>query len=149
MRHLHFSEYNYGYDLDVSRSGSEFIGYASDGFSANLSYVEELSRMQITITATAEMTEFNWPKSGAADLLPKPKSNYGHVYYEHEGSFAVDVGNTSKADYDEYVAECMDKGFDIDYDKYDNTYYAKNKKGYSISVKYEGGNVMYISIDDP
>ena len=140
---------NNGYGLDVDQGEDTFTGYANDGYSIKLCYVEGLSVMQITIESTEEMKEFTWPKKGAGDKLPKPKAKYGHVYYERDDAFAIAVVIESKEVYDDYVAKCKRKGFDRDFEQYDNYYNAKNKKGYEITIEYKGGNIMYISIDAP
>ena len=59
------------------------------------------------------------------------------------------VGDTSKEEYDEYVTDCSDYGFDIDYDKGENYYRAYNEDGYYLSLSYEGNNIMMVRIDEP
>ena len=60
--------------------------------------------------------------------------------------FFVYIGNTSKADYDSYVDECVACGFDVDYDKGDTYYRADNADGYHVSLAYEGNDIMTIEI---
>ena len=59
------------------------------------------------------------------------------------------IGNTSRESYNNYVKACSEKGFTVDYDKGDDYYRAKNSEGWSVSIKYEGFNIMSIDIDKP
>lgn len=55
----------------------------------------------------------------------------------------------SKADYDEYVNACAEKGFYVDYNKGDDYYHADNCDGWNLSLRYIGNNTMSIDIDAP
>ena len=98
---------------------------------------------------TPEFQEFKWPKSEIAGLLPVPKSNIGKIAWEASYGFVIDVGETTKSEYDAYVDECWDNGFTVDYDKGDNHFYANNKGGYHLSIRFEENDVMWIRIDEP
>ncbi|MDE7061904.1 MAG: hypothetical protein K2O73_01500, partial [Lachnospiraceae bacterium] len=84
-----------------------------------------------------------------AQLLPVPKSNTGSMERERSDGFLLYVSNTSIGDYNDYVDQCAEKGFDVDYDKGDDFYYASNEEGYSLALSYEGNNVMRLEIDKP
>ena len=47
------------------------------------------------------------------------------------------------------MQECSDKGFNVDYNKDEKYYNADNAEGYHIDIKYEGNNIMEISISSP
>ena len=96
-----------------------------------------------------EMSEISWPASNAGNQLPVPESTVGKFSYEHDDDFYVYIGNTSKESYNNYVKACSEKGFTVDYDKGDDYYRAKNSEGWSVSIKYEGFNIMSIDIDKP
>ena len=59
------------------------------------------------------------------------------------------MGNTSKDDYAEYVSACIERGFDEDYSREENSYRACDDEGWDLTLRYEGGKVMSISIDAP
>ena len=102
--------------------------------------------LSITLKAPMNFGSITWPSSTVGNMLPAPKSTTGKFSYEHDDSFFVYVGETSKADYDQYVADCSANGFNIDYDKGDTYYRADNADGYHISLKYEGNNIMAVEI---
>lgn len=105
--------------------------------------------MRIQLGAPMEMTTITWPTSTAGKQLPTPKSTTGKFSYERDDNFFVYVGNTSRADYAEYVNACSEKGFNVDYSKGDDYYYADNSEGWHISVRYVGNSIMSIDIDAP
>lgn len=138
-----------GFTIEADLSGISFSAYNQDGYKLSLSYYESSSELSINIDAPMEMSQIQWPSSDVAKLLPVPKSNIGSISWENSGGFVIYIGNTTKAEYNEYVNACSAKGFNVDYNKGDDYYYADNTDGYHISLRYEGNNVMWIRADEP
>lgn len=92
------------------------------------------------------LTEVEFPTKGVGSLLPIPSSNMGEINWEESNSFNVYVGNTSEEDFDDYVKTCSDHGFDVDYQKDDDYYYAKDIYGNDLNIWYKGNNIMQIQI---
>ncbi|MBQ2915232.1 MAG: hypothetical protein IJE51_00425 [Clostridia bacterium] len=138
-----------GFTIEADLSGISFTAYNQDGYKLSLSYYESSSELSINIDAPMEMSQIQWPNSEVAKLLPVPKSTVGSISWENSGGFVIYIGNTTKAEYDEYVNACSAKGFNVDYNKGDDYYYADNSDGYHISLRYEGNNVMWIRADEP
>lgn len=138
-----------GFTIEADLSGISFTAYNQDGYKLSLSYYESSAELSINIDAPMEMSQIQWPSSDVAKLLPVPKSNIGSISWENSGGFVIYIGNTTKAEYNEYVNACSAKGFNVDYSKGDDYYYADNADGYHISLRYEGNNVMWIRADEP
>lgn len=98
---------------------------------------------------TSTFSEFQWPKSDIAKLLPIPESNIGSISWEASYGFVIYVGETSKEQYDAYVDECWENGFTIDYSKGEDFFWADNESGYHLHLKYEGNDTMFVRIDEP
>ena len=92
------------------------------------------------------MKTISWPSTGIADNLPQPKSDVGIISTDSTDTFSAYVGNTSLDDFNDYVDKCLDGGFDIDYSRYDESFYAENKAGDNLTVTFEGNNTMYINV---
>ena len=138
-----------GFTIEADLSGISFSAYNQDGYKLSLSYYESSSELSINIDAPMEMSQIQWPSSDVAKLLPVPKSNIGSISWENSGGFVIYISNTTKAEYNEYVNACSAKGFNVDYNKGDDYYYADNADGYHVSLRYEGNNVMWIRADEP
>ena len=105
--------------------------------------------MDITLEAPKKMEEIEWPKSGLGSKLPKPKSNLGNISWNNSETFIVYIGNMTIDNYSDYVEECEDKGFTVDYSKDKKYYSAENKDGYKLTVRYSGANVIEIALKVP
>lgn len=138
-----------GFTVDAESDSSSYDAYNAEGYKLSLGHYGSDADMGIQLKAPMEMTTITWPTSAAGKQLPTPKSTTGKFAYEYDDSFLVYIGNTSKADYAEYVNACSEKGFNVDFDKSENDYYADNSEGWNISVSYEGNNIMRIEIDAP
>lgn len=136
-----------GYTIDSEDSGSKYTAFNKQGYMLELiSYKEDLT---IRLQAPEKMSNFEWPTSGMATMLPKPKSNLGRISWNNSTNFIVHVGNTTIYDYNEYVKACETIGFIVDYRKGEKTYSAKNAQGYTLSLMYLGANRVEISLKTP
>ncbi len=136
-----------GFTVDAVKNSYSYKAYNSDGYSLDMSHIGD--GLSITLEAPMKFGPISWPTSTIGKLLPTPKSTTGKFSHEREDSFFVYVGNTTKAEYDQYVADCVAKGFTVDYDKGDTYYKADNADGYHISLRYEGYNIMSVEIKAP
>lgn len=137
----------WGFTIDEDSQSMYFTAYNDKGNKLNLSYNESEKSMKIDVSAPMKFSEISWPKSAAGKMLPVPKSLMGNFSYEQEDGFSVYISNTTINDFNEYISECFDYGFNINYDKSDKYYSADNSEGWHIAVKYEGFNIMNICID--
>ena len=138
-----------GYASEAESTSMFYEAFNAEGYNLRLSYYEGSEELSLHLEKPEEMSEIEWPDSTAAKKLPKPKSTVGKFSYEYDDHFYVEIADTSKADYADYVKKCSEKGFKVDYDKGDNYYYADNYEGWSLSLKYQGNNIMSIDIDAP
>lgn len=98
-------------------------------------------------TMETEYGTLSWATIEPGKLLPIPKSDKGEVTWDDSEYFAAYVADTSKTDYDEYVSQCQDKGFILNYTKNNNSYWADNEDGYKVYLRYEDDFVMFIRIE--
>lgn len=134
-----------GFDIDVDETSFSYKAYNSEGYCLDIGLIGDSLTVKLNIPM--ELSEITWPISNVGKLLPTPKSTIGKFSYENESGFFVYIGDTTKKDYQEYVNDCTEKGFTVNYNKGDNYYYAYNSEGFYISLKYQGNNIMSISID--
>ena len=138
-----------GFTIDADAESYSYSAYNDEGYKLTLTHFNDGEEMQIELDTPMEMSPIVWPSGSAGGQLPTPKSTTGKFSYENDDSFHVFIGNTTKADYNDYVNACSEKGFNIDYDKGENYYYADNSTGWSLSLRYEGFNIMSIDIGAP
>lgn len=127
-----------------------FKAYNEEGYKLSLENGINDNELEIDLEAPMKMSEILWPTGKAGRALPEPKSKLGKFVYENDDNFSVYIGNTSKSDYNNYVKACSEKGFNVDYSKYDNSYSAKNAEGFKLSLRFEEGiNIMQIVVYPP
>lgn len=98
-------------------------------------------------TTETEYGTLSWATIGPGKLLPIPKSDKGEATWDDSEYFAAYVADTSKADYDDYVSQCQDKGFVLNYTKNNDSYWADNEDGYNVYLRYEEDFVMFVRIE--
>ncbi|MGN0481267.1 MAG: DUF6591 domain-containing protein [Lachnospiraceae bacterium] len=151
--YYYFSEYvnlciSSGFNIDQISREYDFSAYNSDGYRLNIKieYSDDYD-IDFSLEAPIKFTEMSWPTNGPATVLPTPKSKMWSVTLNTNKYFYVYINDSPKGVYEEYVNECIQNGFTINCSKTDDSFYAMNKEGYKLTVKYYGFNTMYISID--
>ncbi len=137
-----------GYTIDQDESDSFFSAFNEKGYSIKVNFLDysKEATMSVTLTAPEKMEEFEWPTNGLGTKVPKAKSNYGRICWDNDESFIVHIGKTPKSDYNKYVKECENNGYNLEHSKGEKTFSAKNAEGYTLHLMYMGGNVMEISV---
>lgn len=79
-----------------------------------------------------------WPTFGIVTELPKPMwSDRGSIYINSEMQYWCTLGYTTLDDFDNYIQQCKDLGFNIDYyEDYGYLYFAKNADGRYVYLVY-------------
>lgn len=136
-----------GYTIESEESGNSYEAFNKDGYELSLSfYGNEIS---IILQAPEEMSELTWPTSGIGSKLPVPSSTYGKVSSDSTSTYRVLIGKMSKDEFNKYIQSCQDKGFNVDYNKQEETYSAKDKDGYRLNLQYVGNENVDILIQEP
>ena len=112
---------------------------------------------EVDVTKFPEATSydrFDWPEFGISEKIPSPTwSNRGEIRCDTDNYFGVDIGYSTKANFDSYVKACYDAGFSENYFNNETVlgdlYAADNTEGYHISVIYRTKNVMSIEVFSP
>lgn len=138
-----------GFTVDANELGNSFGAYNVSGYTVSLYYNESDSKMHIAVNATREYGALVWPESEIVSMIPTPVSTTGEISKNDETGFNAYVSNTSIDEFKAYIASCGDMGFTIDAKDTEKTYSAKNSEGYTLSVEYQGSNVISISVDVP
>lgn len=94
-------------------------------------------------------TEFEWPISEVAAILPEPSSNLGYIYWSEDYGFVMYVSETTLDEFAAYAEACEDCGFTLEPQKGDTYFYVWNEAGYDLALKYMDGDVMFIRVDSP
>lgn len=85
-----------------------------------------------------------------SNMLPEPKSKKANIIANSDSDMSVYIHKTAKEDYKKYLSECENKGYNLEADKDDTSYYAYNNEGYKLSLYYyESNSEMHISLDAP
>lgn len=136
-----------GFGTDVVESDYDFDGYNEAGYRLHINHYEYSGKeTEIRLTAPIKFSEMSWPDSPIAKLLPNPESKILYREYEYSDSLTIYVGSTSYDAYNNYVSKCIENGFSTDMYRNDRNYHGENSDKYSLTVSYEGNNVMKISI---
>ena len=138
-----------GFTEDPVRESYSYTAFDQNGTKLELAYYEYNKELSISLRAPLELGELIWPTSQIARLLPKPDSDQGILDRESADSLFVFVGETPLSSYTTYVQRCIDSGFDVDYSRDRNHFYASNEDGYKLSVDYYGFQIMEIHLFAP
>lgn len=135
-----------GFAVDCEEGSTYFNGYNSDGYFLHVS-VNDMGKLSITLEAPMEFSEITWPSTGPATIIPEPPSSSGTISSDYAWSFSVYIANMTIDDFNDYVDQCIEKGFEKDYRS--DQYFSADKGGdIRLTIEYKGFNTVWISIYD-
>ena len=146
-----FKEYiedckSYGFTIDSELNSSWYEAFNSEGYKVKIYWYSD-NEMDIMLDYPMKVKTINWETSNISKLIPVPKSNTVNISWENSDGFAIYITNMSIDDFDLYVIECSNYGYNVDYRKGDDYYYASNVNGDKLTINYEGFNTIRISFN--
>ena len=135
-----------GFVVDGEKDSIGYEAYNAEGYHLSVSYMDFSEEISIRLDSPKGDGDLVWPTIGPATLIPQPDSSKGSFEINSHIQLFVYVGETSHDDYIDYVEQCIEMGFNVDYNRGDNVFDADNEIGDSLRVEYEGNNIMSISM---
>ena len=135
-----------GFIVDGEKDSIGYEAYNEEGYHLSISYLDFSEEISIKLSIPKGIGDLIWPMMGPAALIPKPKSTKGSIEINSHIQLFVYVGETSYDDYIDYVEQCIERGFNVDFNRGDKVFDAENEAGDSLRVEYEGNNLMSISM---
>lgn len=145
--YVHECENEFGFNVDAEKVGSSFWGYNEKGYKLSVMFVSD--HISIDLRCPIEFGEYELPEYAIKEGLPLPKSKLGYYEWKYDDNFNIKIGNTTFEEYQNYVKECMEADFTKDSQEGKDFYNGDNKRGYELSVGYDGYNTMHIDFDSP
>ena len=136
-----------GFTIDTETTDNFFYAYNEQGYILSLSYYDYSSEIHISITKGSDFGTLEWSNSELAQMLPTPESTVGDIQQDDEKGFSAYIGSIPIDVFNSYVQACEGKGFTVDANKTDKRFSAENAEGYTLFVEYQGGNIIYISLE--
>lgn len=104
--------------------------------------------MTLFSTDYGDAEKFAWSDILLADVIPEPKSHLGEILSNSDDYLSLYVYKTSAEDYRKYVESCKEKGFIVEAEQSELSYYAYNADGYELTLYYdENDSQMDINVD--
>lgn len=135
-----------GYTVEAESDGNAYDAYNESGYKLSLWYADYNEELHISLDAPKEMGTLKWTNSELVKLLPEPKSTVGKILRESSEGFYIYVGKTAIDDFNEYIDECSEAGFNKDYERGDKYYRGYDEAGNYVSLAYEGNSVMTVEL---
>lgn len=134
-----------GFTIEADESSSSYNAFNEDGYKLELSNFS--NSFSIEVQEPISLGTLKWPQSKIGSVIPKPTSQKGKIESESDDYIYLYVGDMSIDDFNDYIDQCLASGFDVEYERYDTGFSAKNDAKYEISVKYEGFNIVSIRVE--
>ena len=139
----------YGFTISTTKTDSVFYAYNDAEYSLDMFFDEDKKTLEVFLDAPLQMSEIKWPDNDLVNRIPKPVSLIGNIRWENSGYFGTYIDNITEEQYSEYVDQCINAGFTVDYSRGKTTFYAYDKDGYYLAVEKHLFDQMYISIKIP
>ena len=134
------------YPLDNKDIGTSYEAYDSNGTRITLKPI--FDKVEIRIRKLSYYGAIKWPTSGIALTIPKVASTRGIISINRDEYFSADIQYMTKEDLKNYFEQCKQYGYNSNIRTLNQTIYeSKNQNGDRLSLRYDGGNVVSITVE--
>lgn len=137
-----------GFTYIIKSDANSYNAFNDDSYELELDYDEDEKSLDISIYVRVSGT-IKWSNSELAASIPVPKSNVGSILRDYTYGYEAYIGDISHEDYNDYILECESMGYNLDIQKLENAFYAKNNSGHELIVEYFGCDLIHIDLDVP
>lgn len=139
------------YPLDNKDFGIMYEAYDSNGTKITLKPIFDTVKfdtVKIEIKKLLYKGAIKWPTSGIASTIPRPTSTRGIISINQDEFFLAYIQDMTKEDLKNYFEQCKQYGYNLNITSLDQTFYeSKNQNGDILSLQYDGGNVVSITVE--
>ncbi len=101
-------------------------------------------------TSDSKIGMFKWDDILMKSAIPQPASEKGLVYQNTKEQLNLNVEQISPQQYEQYLSDCLTKGFNVEAEENGNKYTAFNAEGYKLNLDYMGyANTLNIKLKAP
>ena len=134
------------YPLDNKDISTSYEAYDLDGTKIILK--PQFDTLEIKIRKLSHYGDIIWPTSGLASTIPKPLSTKGIISINRDEYFSADIQYMTKEELRNYFEQCKQSGYNLNTRELNQTIYeSKNQNGDRLSLRYDGGNVVSITVE--
>ena len=134
------------YPLDNKDISTSYEAYDSNGTEIILK--PQFDTLEIKIRKLSHHGDIIWPTSGLASTIPKPLSTKGIISINRDEYFSADIQYMTKEDLRNYFEQCKQYGYNLNIRELNQKIYeSKNQNGDRLSLRYDGGNVVSITVE--
>ena len=134
------------YPLDNKDISTSYEAYDSNGTEIILK--PQFDTLEIKIRKLSHYGDIIWPTSGLASTIPKPLSTKGIISINRDEYFSADIQYMTTEDLRNYFEQCKQYGYNVNIRELNQKIYeSKNQNGDRLSLRYDGGNVVSITVE--
>ncbi len=134
------------YPLDNQDISTSYEAYDPNGTKIILK--PQFDTLEIKIRKLSHYGDIIWPTSGFASTIPKPLSTKGIISINRDEYFSADIQYMTKEDLRNYFEQCKQYGYNLNIRELSQKIYeSKNQNGDRLSLRYDGGNVVSITVE--
>ena len=134
------------YPLDNQDISTSYEAYDSNGTKIILK--PQFDTLEIKIRKLSHYGDIIWPTNGLASTIPKPLSTKGIISINRDEYFSADIQYMTKEDLRNYFEQCKQSGYNLNTRELNQKIYeSKNQNGDRLSLRYDGGNVVSITVE--
>lgn len=134
------------YPLDNQGISTSYEAYDPNGTKIILK--PQFDTLEIKIRKLSHYGDIIWPTSGLASTIPKPLSTKGIISINRDEYFSADIQYMTKEDLRNYFEQCKQYGYNLNIRELNQKIYeSKNQNGDRLSLRYDGGNVVSITVE--
>ncbi len=134
-----------GFTVDADNETDYYSAADSEGYVLELTCFTD--EMVISLQAPADYSDFTWPISDLASLLPAPPVSRGCIERDTSDTLHILIPDIDREVLRSYASEVKNAGFDQDYMSDENFFSGTSAGGAQVTLRRKTGNVMDLLLE--
>ncbi len=137
-----FNEYikeceNAGFTEKVDYHDGYYKAYNTEEYKLSLTYTDSSNKMSIDIYAPATVVDIDFDQFKLGAVIPAIYNKQGSIKNNTDDYLLITIYDTSLDEFNEYIKECENAGFDEETKKLEDSFKAYNSSNYELSIEYD------------
>ncbi|MBR4733396.1 MAG: hypothetical protein IK081_11580 [Lachnospiraceae bacterium] len=136
-----------GYSIDAEETDDSYLAYDENDNKLSVEYSKYSDDIRVDLDKGLTWRDFNWPDSELLNSVPVPTAEKSCLDELSKNGISIYVGEVTREQFEAYVQECINAGFEGYFRNGSDNFYGSNtKEKKRVKVDFQRNSQMYIDV---
>ena len=136
-----------GYSIDAEETDDSYLAYDENDNKLSVEYSKYSDDIRVDLDKGFTWRDFDWPDSELLKSVPVPTAEKSCLDELSKNGISIYVGEVTREQFEDYVQECINAGFEGYFRNGSDDFYGSNtKEKKRVKVDFQRNSQMYIDV---